>query len=137
MGADHTAGNAITLTVDHLDPTVQAQPISELQKKTMVMDTLGFCIFTGRVAFADTSLIEEAIEAIAGWHVSFSELLGIGDRLLRVERDFNARAGFSSAHDRLPEFMRKQPLPPHNSVFDIPQEVLDHFYDAPTDAGGR
>jgi aldehyde:ferredoxin oxidoreductase len=28
----------------------------------------------------------------------------------------------------MPEFMRTEPLPPHNQVFDIPDEALDSVY---------
>ena len=28
----------------------------------------------------------------------------------------------------IPEFMKLEPLPPHNQVFDVPDEVLDSVY---------
>ncbi|MBC7337970.1 MAG: hypothetical protein H5U01_17085, partial [Clostridia bacterium] len=37
----------------------------------------------------------------------------------------NAAAGFTRAHDRLPEFYRTEKLPPHNHVFDIPDDLID------------
>jgi aldehyde:ferredoxin oxidoreductase len=40
-------------------------------------------------------------------------------------REFNRRAGFTKADDRLPEFFYKEPLPPHNTVFSIDDDVLD------------
>jgi aldehyde:ferredoxin oxidoreductase len=39
------------------------------------------------------------------------------------------RAGFTAAHDRLPEFMLREKLSPTDSVFDVPQTDLDRFYD--------
>ena len=42
-----------------------------------------------------------------------------------MERSFNQTAGFTKADDRLPEFMVREPLPPHNTVWDIPDEKLD------------
>ena len=41
------------------------------------------------------------------------------------ERAFNAAAGFSKADDRLPEFMKYEQLPPHNTTWDVPDEALD------------
>jgi aldehyde:ferredoxin oxidoreductase len=38
-------------------------------------------------------------------------------------------AGFTSAHDRPPEFMRYEPLPPHNMVWDVPDSALDSVWD--------
>jgi aldehyde:ferredoxin oxidoreductase len=42
-----------------------------------------------------------------------------------MERAFNYAAGFTKADDRLPEFMSHEPLPPHNTVWDVPDEELD------------
>jgi len=37
----------------------------------------------------------------------------------------NVAAGLNNSHDRMPEFMKYEPLPPHNHTFDLPDEVLD------------
>jgi aldehyde:ferredoxin oxidoreductase len=49
----------------------------------------------------------------------------IGQEILRTEIAFNRKAGFSAADDRPPEFMRREKLPPHDSVFDISDKDLD------------
>ena len=128
MGADHTAGNAITLAVDHLDPKAQLEPVRELHAKTMVLDTLGVCLFTGRVSLAQPELLAEAVKVITGWKVSFEELVELGHELLLLERDFNRRAGFTAAHDRIPEFMRREPLEPNRSVYDVTEDDEQRFY---------
>jgi aldehyde:ferredoxin oxidoreductase len=46
-----------------------------------------------------------------------------------MERAFNEAAGFTKLDDRLPEFMKYEKLPPHNTVWDVPDEVLDSVYD--------
>jgi aldehyde:ferredoxin oxidoreductase len=48
--------------------------------------------------------------------------------ILKTERAFNQAAGFTSADDRLPEFFSQEPLPPHNVVWDIPDEEIDSFW---------
>jgi aldehyde:ferredoxin oxidoreductase len=45
-----------------------------------------------------------------------------------MERAFNEAAGFTAAHDRLPEFMKYEPLSPHNNVFDVTDKELDAVY---------
>jgi aldehyde:ferredoxin oxidoreductase len=132
MGADHTAGNAITLAVDPMDPRVQLEPVRDLHLKYTLMDSLGLCIFTGRVSLANPELIEQAVRAVTGWQASFAELLELGKEVLRREREFNRSAGFTAAQDRLPEFMLREALPPNNGVFDVPQADLDRFYDFET-----
>ena len=53
----------------------------------------------------------------------------LGETVLKIERDFNKRAGFTNAHDRLPEFMEYEPLPPHNVVWDFTDEEVDQVFD--------
>ncbi|MBN1838140.1 MAG: hypothetical protein JW820_19945, partial [Spirochaetales bacterium] len=129
MGADHTAGNAITLAVDHLDPAVQLEPVRELHAKTMVLDSLGVCLFTARVSLAQTEFLEEAVRVVTGREVRFPELVNLGMSLLRMERDFNRRAGFTEAHDRIPDFMRREPLAPNQSVYDVREGDERRFYE--------
>jgi aldehyde:ferredoxin oxidoreductase len=129
MGADHTAGNAIVLDVDPTNPRVQLEPVRELHFKWTAMDLLGLCIFTGRVSLARPEMIEQAVQAITGWRASFAELLELGKEVIRTEREFNRRAGFTAAQDRLPEFMMKEPIAPTNGTFDVPQDDMDRFYD--------
>ena len=51
------------------------------------------------------------------------------DQALETEREFNRRAGVSEEFYDLPEFMREEPLPPKNSVFDIPMQELQRIWD--------
>ena len=37
--------------------------------------------------------------------------------------------GFTAKDDRIPEWMMKEPLPPHNSVFDVPEDELDRIFE--------
>jgi aldehyde:ferredoxin oxidoreductase len=53
----------------------------------------------------------------------------MGTRVLKAEREFNKKAGFTNKDDRLPEFYYKEPLPPHNTVFIISDEQLDSVFD--------
>jgi aldehyde:ferredoxin oxidoreductase len=46
-----------------------------------------------------------------------------------MEREFNRRAGFTKEDDRLPRWMTEEGLPPHNTVFDVSEDVLDHIFD--------
>ncbi|MFN7037505.1 MAG: aldehyde ferredoxin oxidoreductase, partial [Bellilinea sp.] len=56
------------------------------------------------------------------------DVVKFGAEVLKVERNFNEAAGITKAADRLPEFMKQEPLPPHNTVFDVPDEALDAVY---------
>jgi len=53
-----------------------------------------------------------------------------GKEVLAKERAFNAAAGFGKAHDRMPEFMKLETLPPHDVVWDVSDEALDAVHGA-------
>ncbi|GAG55782.1 unnamed protein product, partial [marine sediment metagenome] len=52
----------------------------------------------------------------------------IGKEIIDKERAFNKAAGFTSAHDRVPEFMNIEKLPPHNVTFGVSEEILDSVF---------
>ena len=54
--------------------------------------------------------------------------IGLGKSILKLERGFNIAAGFTSAHDRLPEFFEEL-CPPHNAVWDFTEKEIDSFWD--------
>jgi aldehyde:ferredoxin oxidoreductase len=80
-------------------------------------------------------LVPETVAALLNarydWHVGDDILQVLGRETLSLEREFNRRAGFTAADDRLPEWMTTEPLPPHNSVFDVSKEDLDGVFNSP------
>ena len=139
MGADHTAGYAVTANtmkvggyVDPLKPDGQVKLSKDLQVATAVIaDTAGLCLF---VTFAVLD-IPDAFDAIVdmlnakyGLSLTGDDVGSLGQRVLKTERDFNARAGFTPADDRLPEFFKLEKLAPHNEVFDVSDEELDTVF---------
>ncbi len=139
MGADHTAGYAIATNilksggfVDPLKPQGQVELSRRLQIATATIDSSGFCLF---VAFAILDKPEtfqamlDMINAFHGWTWTADDFAAYGQQVLRWERDFNRRAGFGPKDDRLPRFFRIEPLPPHNSVFEVPDEEMDKVFD--------
>jgi aldehyde:ferredoxin oxidoreductase len=68
------------------------------------------------------------INAFYGINMTLEDFVELGKRILSMERDFNIRAGFCPGDDRLPEFFKKEPLSPHNVVFDVPDEELDKVF---------
>ena len=56
------------------------------------------------------------------------DAMAMGKEVLKLERAFNEAAGFNKADDRLPEFMDREKLPPHNVIYGVPDEVLDSVY---------
>ena len=136
MGADHTAGNLVGLyleqKLDPLNPEGQVEASRFLQIAMAAYDTMGQC-FMANVALLSPEGFEafrKVIGAKLGTQLGpddFPDALGI--RVLKAEREFNRKAGFTNEDDRLPRFYYEEPLPPHNTVFVISDEELDSTFD--------
>lgn len=135
MGADHTAGYATTANimkvggeVNPLGKEGQVELSKNLQVATAAIDSAGLCLF---VAFAVLDIpdallaIVDMLNAKFGLSLTADDVSSLGQKVLMIEKDFNARAGFNEADDRLPDFFRRETLPPHNTVFDVSDEELD------------
>ncbi len=128
MGADHTAGVTFRAKVDHLSPAGQAELSQRVQINMAGYDSLGACIFAGFGFGAAPDTVPGLIRARYGWDVPADYLQVLGKETLTMERAFNTGAGFTAEDDRLPKWMSEQPLPPHNSVFDVAESELDQIF---------
>ncbi|MBN1263887.1 MAG: aldehyde ferredoxin oxidoreductase [Anaerolineales bacterium] len=126
MGADHTAGNAIGTrnTKDPLDPEGTGDLSRGLQRVAAMLDMTGLCLFARPPIVADPDLMVQLLNGRYGWGWTVEDLVEAEDELLRMEREFNVMAGFTPAHDRLPEIFYREPLPPTEGVFDVTDEEM-------------
>jgi aldehyde:ferredoxin oxidoreductase len=128
QGADHTAGNTVRAKVDHLDGKANIAISRGAQINMAGFDTLGACIFAGFGFMVNPEVIPDLLNARYGWQVGPDILQVLGKETITLEREFNRRAGFTAADDRIPEYMRTEPLPPHNSVYDTSDADLDSVF---------
>ena len=131
MGADHTAGNAFgdRATTDPLKTTGQVELSRKLQLRVAVLDALGFCIFARPPLLADPEMMVDMLNSMYGWDMDSSKLWKMGEELLKIEWSFNRREGFGPEYDRLPEIFTTEPLPPHNTVFDVEPDEMARLYE--------
>jgi aldehyde:ferredoxin oxidoreductase len=138
MGADHTAGYTIAPEIasvggsaDPMSPEGKADLSRAFQATTAVIDSTGHCLFIAfailDIAAGNEGMVEE-MNGVLGTSYTVDDVIELGSEILRKERAFNEAAGFTKAHDRLPEFMKYEPLAPHNNVFDVSDEELDAVY---------
>lgn len=118
QGADHTAGNTIRASVDHHSPEGQAEISRNSQILCTALDSLGCCIFLG-AALGDWSTLLGLVYGRTGVNTTLDALKDAARHTLRLERDFNRRAGLSDAHDRLPDYMCEERNPDSGQVFDV------------------
>lgn len=129
MGADHTAGNTIRAQVNHTDPQPQLELSRKSQTMSMFADSMGLCLFLLTALGPHLDKLATLLGHYSGAEYTDQDLLDAATAALKVERDFNRRAGIGPAQDRLPEFMTEVPLPGIDSVFDIPLESLQKISD--------
>ena len=66
--------------------------------------------------------------ALTGKAPSEEDVRRMGQEVLRKERAFNLAAGIGPGQDRLPEFLRSEPLAPNQSVFDVDDGDVDRVF---------
>lgn len=138
MGADHTAGYTIAPEiigvagkVDPLTSEGKAELSRNFQAATAFIDSSGHCLFIAfpilDIASGFEGMVEEC-NGVLGTNWTTDDVAKYGDAVLNKERAFNEAAGIGKEADRLPEFMKAEPLPPHNQVFDVSDEALDSVF---------
>jgi aldehyde:ferredoxin oxidoreductase len=138
MGADHTAGYAVATNilnsggyVDPLKKDGQVELSRNLQIASAAVDSTGMCLFVAFPALDDPKCLPALIDMINArfdTNLTGDDVTGLGARILKLERDFNTKAGFTPADDRMPEFMKYEALPPHNVTWDFTNEEIDEFW---------
>lgn len=139
MGADHTAGYAVATNilkiggdVDPLKAEGQAELSRNLQIATAAIDATGMCLFVAMAIMDQPETFQamlDMLSACSGRSMVPDEFSEMGKKILAAERDFNTRAGFSKAHDRLPRFFYTESLAPHNIAFLVKDDDLDGVFD--------
>jgi len=139
MGADHTSGYTIAPEIAGVGGKVdqfdidKAELARNFQYSTAFIDTSGHCLFIAfpilDIASGFEGLIEEC-SGVLGVNWTADDIMAIGKEVINKERAFNRAAGFTEAADRIPEFMKYEKLPPHDVVWDVPDEMLDAVHGA-------
>ena len=137
MGADHTSGYTIAPEIlgvgGEADPfdVEKAELARGFLQATAFIDSTGYCLFIAFAVLDKPEGLEGTVEScngVLGTNWTTDDIASIGGEIIDMERAFNKVAGFTEAHDRLPEFMKYEKLPPHNVVFDVPDEELDKVH---------
>jgi aldehyde:ferredoxin oxidoreductase len=129
QGADHTCGLTIRTKIKHTLPDGQVEISRNAQVNNAGYDSLGVCIFA-TFGFADVpDTVPALVNARYGTTYPEDLLQQLGRETLAYEREFNRLAGFTNTDDRIPEWMTREPLPPLNVVFDVPEAEMDDIFD--------
>ena len=131
MGADHTAGNALETarTINPLGIENQVESSRRLQIRAAILDTMGLCLFTRPPFTKNPDLFLPLLKGRYGWDLAYADVQRMGLDVLETERAFNQLSGAGEEFNDMPEFMREEPLPPMNSVYDVPMEEMQRIWE--------
>ena len=134
MGGDHTSGYTVAINLvgcagggDPLQREGQIERSRNLQIATAAIDSTGLCLFTAFAVLDNPDALQcivDMINARYSLNLGTDAVTALGQQVLRDERSFNRDAGFTKAHDRLPDFF-KEPLEPHGVTWDFSDEEVD------------
>ncbi len=138
MGADHTAGYTVATNilksggfVDPLKKEGQVELSRNLQIATAAVDSTGLCLFVAFAVLDDATALPAVVDMLNaryGISLTADDVTSLGISVLKTERAFNQAAGFTNAHDRLPEFFADETVPPHDAIWDFSDEEIDEFW---------
>jgi len=138
MGGDHTAGWVVDQnlkefggTLDRFSAEGQVEASRNTQIHMAAVDSVGICDFaqTGLASPEGIQNVYKMITAKSGKPFGEDDWSQLGLKVLKAEREFNRRAGFTSKDDRLPKMFYEEPLPPLNKVVVISDEEMDSTFD--------
>jgi aldehyde:ferredoxin oxidoreductase len=138
MGADHTAGwvvdqnlEAFGGTINALGAEGQVEASRDTQIHMAAVDSVGLCDFaqSGLATSEGIENVYRMVAAKSGLPFSEADWTELGLRVLKAEREFNRKAGFTNQDDRLPKMFYEEPLPPHNAVVLVSDEEMDTTFD--------
>ncbi|MFW9940836.1 MAG: aldehyde ferredoxin oxidoreductase C-terminal domain-containing protein [Candidatus Thorarchaeota archaeon] len=135
MGADHTSGAAIAGRVasqmkDYGELTENKGKLDlsyELQIYTAILDSMGCCYFIGP-SYENMEIVKDSINAMYNLELTREELIKLGQRIIKVELEFNSKAGILQDKNDLPEFFRTESSEPTGLKFTFTKEELNQFW---------
>ena len=116
QGADHTVGNLPRLKTSEMDAEALVSQSLAQQVKVAANDSLGLCVFGQSVTNTNLDFLVATLNAAHGTSLTADFFEALGRETLRLEHEFNRRAGFTERDDELPAFFYTEPVPPTNRV---------------------
>jgi aldehyde:ferredoxin oxidoreductase len=109
--------------------------VKHFEESAAISDAAGVCKNTyNNMEVLDWDETAELLQAATGWDLSGQEVQQIGERIVNLERMFNAREGITRQDDTLPKRFLEEPVPEgcgdsSGAVLDV-EPMLDEYYRA-------
>jgi aldehyde:ferredoxin oxidoreductase len=132
QGADHTAGNLPGY--DCKDKTTEELTAAsmDIQANCAAVDSVGICVFGRSVTNVNHDFIVNALNDALGTEFDTKWFYDFGIETLKLEDEFNEKAGFNADEDELPSFFYDEKLAPTNKQarhhFEKVRELRQDWY---------
>jgi aldehyde:ferredoxin oxidoreductase len=108
--------------------------VKHFEEMAAISDATGVCKNTyNNMEILDWDGTADLLQAATGWDLTGEQVRLIGERIVNVERLFNAREGITRADDTLPRRFLQEPMPAGGasagSVLEL-EPMLDEYYRA-------
>ena len=116
---------------DRLNPKYKGIMVAECENFAAVVESVGVCKYGTMIPpefyYEDIAL---ALEITVGLKFTSTELRTIGERIVNLNRAFNAREGITRKDDTLPERFLKEPSPKGPAKGQVVElnQMLDEYY---------
>jgi len=123
----------IAETADRLAHRGKGLVVKHFEEMAAVADALGVCKNTyNNMEVLDWEGTAELLQAATGWAWTGEQVRQVGERIVNLERLFNAREGLGRADDTLPRRFLDEPLgeasgPSAGAVLEL-EPMLDEYY---------
>lgn len=117
---------------DRLNPKYKGFMVKECEDFMVVVESVGVCKYGTQIPpalYYDD--IANSLNVVCGFKMSVEDLRKIGERIVNLNRLFNAREGISRKDDVLPERFTKEPMPRGPSKGQIVElnRMLKEYYE--------
>ena len=107
--------------------------VKHFEEMAAISDATGVCKNTyNNMEVLDWEGTAELLQAATGWALTGEDVRRVGERIVNLERLFNARQGLTRADDTLPKRFLEEPLaednPSAGAVLRL-QPMLDEYYE--------
>lgn len=94
-------------------------------------DSLEICKYITRTGLLEPEPALKILNSVTGLSLQEEDAFRIGERIVNVERSFNAREGFTRKDDTLPQRFLEEPVPtgPAKGQVNKLEEMLDQYYE--------
>ena len=144
-GACHLRGYTVASEIlgipektDPLETDGKAGLVKAFQDVTAAWDSTGLCLFTSFAWTLDN--VAPQLDAACEGEWTSDRLLEAGERIWNLERDFNAKAGFTAADDTLPPRLleeRAKTGPAEGKVAGLAEMLPEYYQERGWTAGGQ